>query len=345
MTIRKPLIGLVVFLLISAGLTWPVVVTLQRGVQGSTSAYSAVFSDVSGLRVGDDVRMAGVRVGRVDSISLDDTVARVSFSIDSTQQVFVNTEASITYQNIIGQRYLGLSLGENPDTAILEAGSEIPLDRTEPSFDISVLLNGFEPLFSVLDPEQVDNITASVIAALQGDGGSVSTLVAETSRLAESMTEPDRILGDIIVNLDGIISDLAAQSGEIDSVITSAHSIFAELNARRPELVGSLDTIATTADSLASLTGEVQPDLQEMLRRQPGFTGHFVDTKPSWEYFGFNLPGLLKGLARVSEDGSYLNAYLCNINATLVPELSHVIPSIVAGATPGGETENSPICR
>lgn len=168
MTIRKPLIGLVVFLLISAGLTWPVVVTLQRGVQGSTNAYSAVFSDVSGLRVGDDVRMAGVRVGRVDSIRLDNTVARVSFSIDATQQVFANTEASITYQNIIGQRYLGLSLGENPDTAILEAGSEIPLEWTEPSFDISVLLNGFEPLFSVLDPEQVDNITASVIAAFKG---------------------------------------------------------------------------------------------------------------------------------------------------------------------------------
>ncbi|MEE2033893.1 MlaD family protein [Rhodococcus chondri] len=345
MSIRKPLIGLILFLAVSAALTWPVLVTLQRGVQGPTASYTAVFSDVSGLRVGDDVRMAGVRVGRVDSISLDETVARVAFSIDSGQAVFGNTRAAITYQNIIGQRYVGLSRADHGDTRILGSGAEIPLDRTEPSFDISLLLNGFEPLFSVLDPDRVDDITTSIIAALQGDRGSVTTLIAQTTKLAESLAEPDRILGDIIVNLDGILQGLATQSAEIDSVIDSAHAIFGELTTRRAELAGSLDTIATTTDRLAALTSEVQPDLHAMLVRRPGFTSHFVDNKDSFAYFGYNLPGLLKGLARVSQEGSYLNTYLCNINATIIPELSHVIPSVVATATPGGRITQSPICR
>ncbi|WP_407444716.1 MCE family protein [Rhodococcus sp. (in: high G+C Gram-positive bacteria)] len=345
MSYRTPLIGLSLFLIVSIALTWPVLVTLQRGVNGSTTPYSAVFSDVSGLRVGDDVRMAGVRVGRIDSIELDDTVARVAFRIESDQVVYENTEAAITYQNIIGQRYLGLSLGDGGSTTPLPAHTEIPLERTEPSFDISVLLNGFEPLFSVLDPEQVDEITGAIIAALQGDAGSVTTLVAETSRLAESLAEPDRILGDIIVDLDGVINDLATQSGDVDSVIGSARAILAELSARRTETIESMDSIATTVDRLATLSAEIQPDLHDMLAREPGFTQHYVDNLEEFEYFGSNLPALLKGLARVSQDGSYLSTYLCNFNVTLIPALSNVIPTLVAQATPEGRATYSPVCR
>jgi len=344
MSYRTPLIGLSLFLIVSIALTWPVLVTLQRGVNGSTTPYSAVFSDVSGLRVGDDVRMAGVRVGRIDSIELDDTVARVAFRIESNQVVYDNTEAAITYQNIIGQRYLGLSLGDGRSATPLPAHTEIPLERTEPSFDISVLLNGFEPLFSVLDPEQVDEITGAIIAALQGDAGSVTTLVAETSRLAESLAEPDRILGDIIVDLDGVINDLATQSGDVDSVIGSARAILAELSARRTETIESMDSIATTVDRLATLSAEIQPDLHDMLAREPGFTGHYMDNLEEFEYFGRNLPGLLKGLARVSQDGSYLSTYLCNFNVTLIPALSNVIPTLVAQATPEGRATYSPVC-
>jgi ABC-type transporter Mla subunit MlaD len=70
-----------------------------------------VFTDVFGLREGDDVRMAGVRVGRVESIELQGDKAKVSFVVQSDQQVLGTTVASVTYQNIVGQRYLGLSLG------------------------------------------------------------------------------------------------------------------------------------------------------------------------------------------------------------------------------------------
>ena len=345
MSYRKPLIGLSLFLLVSLALTWPVVVTLKRGVNGDTAPYAAVFSDVSGLRVGDDVRMAGVRVGRIDSIELDETVARVAFRIESSQVVHDNTEAAITYQNIIGQRYLGLSLAGGAAGAALPPGSEIPLERTEPSFDISVLLNGFEPLFSVLDPAKVDEITGTIVTALQGDAGSITTLVAETTRLAESLAEPDKILGDIIVDLDGVIADMATQSQDIDSVIGSARAIFTELSAQRAETVESMDSIATTVDRLATLTSEVEPELHDLLVREPGFSQHYMDNLDEFAYFGANLPALLKGLARVSQDGSYLSTYLCNFNVTMIPALSNVIPSLVAQATPEGRITQSAVCR
>ncbi len=345
MSYRKPLIGLAIFLAVSLALTWTVFVTLQRSVQGQTKSYSAVFTDVSGLRAGDDVRMAGVRVGRIDSIALDGTVAKVAFRVDADQVVYGNTEASITYQNIIGQRYLGLSLGNYNDPRILASGGEIPLAHTEPSFDISLLLNGFEPLFSVLDPKQVDNITTAIVQALQGDTGSVTTLVAETSKLAESFAGPDQILGDIIVNLDNIVRSLAQQSGNVGTVITQARSIFDQLSDKRAEFVDSLNSISSVVGRVSTIVEDVQPDLQHMLTRKPGFTKHYLDNKDSFAYLGSSLPLMLKGIARVSQEGGYVNAYVCDFNVTLMPALTTLIPTIVSMATPAGRPTHSEICR
>ena len=109
--VRGPLIGLTLFMVVALMLTWLVYGSLRRDVAGKTASYSAVFTDVYGLREGDDVRMAGVRVGRVEKIDLDGKLAKVSFVVQQEQRLFGNTIASVTYQNIVGQRYLGLSLG------------------------------------------------------------------------------------------------------------------------------------------------------------------------------------------------------------------------------------------
>lgn len=344
MSIRRPLAGVICFLIVAIGLTSTVVVTLRRGVDGQSNSYSAHFTDVTGLKEGDDVRMAGIRVGRVDSVTLDGTVARVTFRVESDQVVDGHTKASITYQNVIGQRYLGLSQGEFTDSGPLR-DNEIPMAHTEPSFDISTVLNGFEPLFSVLDPQQIENITTAVIRSLQGDTGSIATLIAQTSELAESVAGPDQFLGDVITKLSGIVGTLAAQRGNVDSVVARAREIFVRLSEKENEFLPALDTTARVVDRASSIAAGALPEFQEMLDRQPGFIGHFLADKEPFAYLGYNLPPLLKGLARVTQSGAYIDTYLCNFNVTLLPALSTVIPSVVAAATPGGAITNSPVCR
>ena len=171
MRYRRALIGLTVFMVSALAVTWMVFVTLSRDVTGATNSYSAVFTDVSGLHPGDDVRVAGVRVGRVDKVALQGTSAKVIFRVQRDQVLYTNTVASVTYQNIIGQRYLGLSASQGPQETTLADGAQIPPEHTKPSFDIAYLLNGFQPLFAVLDPAQVDNLTNGIVQALQGDSG------------------------------------------------------------------------------------------------------------------------------------------------------------------------------
>ncbi|PWQ88223.1 mammalian cell entry protein, partial [Enterococcus faecium] len=81
-----------------------------------------------------------------EKIELQGAEAKVSFVVQSDQQVLGTTVASVTYQNIVGQRYLGLSLGNLGEPQPLPAGSVIPVEQTDPSFDVGTLLNGYEPL-------------------------------------------------------------------------------------------------------------------------------------------------------------------------------------------------------
>ncbi|GFG70445.1 MCE family protein [Mycolicibacter senuensis] len=346
MRYRKALLGLSLFLVVSTTATWLVFVTLRREVTGPTNTYSAVFTDVSGLHSGDDVRTAGVRVGRVDSVELDGTLARVTFRIPKSYVLYDDTTAAVTYQNIIGQRYVGLSPGTAPSHSPLPDRGSIPVQQTTPSFDISGLLSGFEPLFTLLSPAQVDNLTGGIIQALQGDSASVVTLISQTSALAESLAGPDQVLGDVIANLDEVTGVLAQQDRELQAVIGHSRTALATLAARRDELVRSAGSITQATDRLSVLLNAVYPELDEFLAREPGFVGHLTgEGRQRFAHYGGNLVLVLKGLARATQSGSYIDGYICDINATVFAFLGRVIPGTVKLASPGNVVEHSPICR
>jgi phospholipid/cholesterol/gamma-HCH transport system substrate-binding protein len=346
MRFRAPLIGLSLFMVVAITLTWLVYVTLRRDVAGPTTPYAAMFTDVYGLREGDDVRMAGVRVGRVEKIELAGKLAKVSFVVQNDQRLFGNTVASVTYQNIVGQRYLGLSLGKTGDPSQLAPHTIIPVDRTDPSFDVGTLLNGYEPLFSVLNPRDADNLTKGVIQSLQGDNASIVNLVSQTSTLTDTFAGRDQTLGEVITQLNTVMNNLSTQNKTLDQVISQTSKVVSDFDARRPELVASTGTMARVIRQLSTISDTVSPQLNETITRQPGFTGHLVDIEPQLAFTGANLPLMLKGLARITNEGAFANAYACDLNGTgFFPGLNDVTPIIVNAATPGNKAMYTPRCR
>lgn len=336
MRTRGPLIGLSIFMVIAIAVTWLVYATLQRDVGGPTSKYSAVFTDAYGLRESDDVRMAGVRVGRVEKIELDGKLAKVSFIVQKDQKLFGNTVASVTYQNIIGQRYLGLSLGQAGNRELLPPGSVIPVERTDPSFDVGAMLNGFEPLFSLLDVNAADDLTKGVIQSLSGDRASITELVEQSSTLTRSISGRDEALGDLITSLSKVTDTVAAQNDNLDHTLTQARTVIGDFDARRPALQSSMGSLAQVTRQLSSIMNEVYPSLDQLITRQPGFAKHMLGIEPQLAFMGDNLPLLLKGLARIVGEASYGNAYLCDLNLTgFFPGLNDIVTFIVNAATPG----------
>lgn len=343
---RKPLIGLAAFTLFGVAATSMVFGTLQRGVAGQTNTYSAVFTDVSGMGTGDDVRVAGVRVGRVDKIDLVGTLAKVTFRVQRNQILYADTVAAVIYQNVLGQRYLGLSQGRTGNHTPLPNRSEIPKERTIGSFDVSLVLNGFEPLFTQLDSQQVDNLTNAIVGAFQGDSHSVLVLLTQASALAQTLAGPDQVLGDVIGNMNELVTVLAGQHTNLQTALRESRGAIAALADRRQALVASVGSIGATVGRLATIVDNIAPDLEEFIGRQPGFLDQSLhEGRARFAYMGANLPLLLKGMARVMQDGAYLNAYGCDMDFALWRGLFHWFRAFIDAATPAGQPQHTPICR
>ncbi|MGK8521265.1 MCE family protein [Nocardia asteroides] len=346
MSIRKPLIGFSIFAIVSILVTVVVWNTLARIVSGDTYTYSATFSDVLGLHEGDDVRMAGVRVGKVEKIelgrdaNLKKSVAKVTFVVQRDQTIYNDTKALVRYQNLIGQRYVALAPGKSPNPAPLKNNDSIPIDRTEPSFDVSGLLNGFQPLFQVLQPEQVNRLSETFIQALQGDGVSLSAFIVQAAQLATDFQRRDAILSDVITNLSGVMSGLAKRGDELETLVTQTRALIGGLYEQGQSLLTSTEQIASATTSLVGMMDRIQPDLRDAQNSTSAALTLLLDNGAKLDQAAIDLPNVLSAAGRHTSEGGYANAYLCGLDVSLYGVL---FPRGLFSQI--GGTSHSAVCR
>ena len=207
---RSAAIGLALFMVVALTLTWLVYVTLRRDVAGRTEPYAAMFTDVFGLRVGDDVRMAGVRVGRVENVELQGNLREgVVRRAERPSRSWATPSPLSPTRTSSGSDTSAVAAAPSATCSrCAPAASSRPSAPTRPS-TWEHCCNGYEPLFSVLDVQDADNLTKGVIQSLQGDPASITALVDQTSRLTESFAGQDQALGDTITDLNKLFGTLA----------------------------------------------------------------------------------------------------------------------------------------
>ena len=156
-----------------------------------TSSYGAIFVDAVNLNPGDEVRLAGVRVGSVSAVQLyGGTKAKVTFGVDRAVPLSTTTQAVIRYRNLIGQRYLAIVDGPTSG-APLKPGAVIPEDRTQPALNLNTLFNGFRPLLAGLEPGDVNQLSYELIQVFQGEGGTLEGLLAHTASVTSTLADRD----------------------------------------------------------------------------------------------------------------------------------------------------------
>ena len=95
----------------------------------------------------------------------------------------------------------------------------MPLDRTDPGFDLTELLNGFRPLFEVLQPADVNQLASSLVQVLQGEGGTVEQLLQQTTQLTTYVADRDAVIGEVLTNLTPVLEHLQGRGTEIESTV------------------------------------------------------------------------------------------------------------------------------
>lgn len=291
--------------------------TMINRVSSDTVEYTAVFTDVSGLRVGDDVRAAGVKVGRVDGIDLhENEQALVRFTVAVEQEMTDTTRLTMRYQNLLGQRYLALGPGETPGTA-LEPGHRISTDQTSPGFDLTALMNGFEPLFAVLEPDEVNQLAESVVAVLQGEAGTIENLLNNTTDLAASFTADEEVFVALLDSLTPVMQDLAARGDDFDATVEALNDMMTTLADEREVFGESLESVSALSERIADLTAELRPLVADDLVALQTAAAMFADADEQLGLMLESLPMATGAFARPMAHGNWLNIYICSLTLDL----------------------------
>ncbi|HWJ11293.1 MAG TPA: MlaD family protein, partial [Nocardioides sp.] len=172
-TTMSAAIKLGVFTVVSLLVTGVLTVIMGNIGFGDRHEFKAVFTNATMLSEGDDVRVAGVNVGEVKDVEhYQRSKALVTFKVDAGVEMTTASRAEIRFLNLVGDRYLALEQGTGADDAEpLSDGDTIPVERTKPALDLTVLFDGFKPLFAALTPDQVNELSMNLVQVLQGEGG------------------------------------------------------------------------------------------------------------------------------------------------------------------------------
>ena len=277
----------------------------------SETTYNAEFTNVSGLKQNDFVRIAGVEVGKVQHISIrPDTVVVVAFSTDNTVILTEGTKALIRYDNVIGDRYLELQEGAG-GVRRLSGGQTIGVDHTEPALDLDALIGGFRPLFRALDPVQVNALTGQLIQAFQGQGAAISSFLAQTATLTTTLANRDELIGQVIVNLNTVLRSVSDQSQQLDKAVTSLAELVNRLAASKTDLANSLAYSNAAAGSLADLLAQARPPFKDVVTQSDRTTSIVLADHDYFDDLLNTLPDAYQALERQGMYGDYFTFYLC----------------------------------
>ncbi|MFB7505041.1 MCE family protein [Streptomyces broussonetiae] len=335
-----PLVKFSLFALVTITATALLAATIVNISFTPTDTYHAVFTDVTGLETGDDIRVAGVRVGEVEGIRIKDrTLAEVTFTVGADRPLLAGTHAVVRYRNLVGQRYIALTEGPGDVTARLRPGGTIPLSRTQPALDLNALLNGFKPLFAALSPSDVNQLATEIVQTLQGEGGTVNSLLAHTASLTTTLADRDQLIGSVIDNLNTVLDTLDKRGSRFSDLLTQLRRVISGLSADRKPIGESLVSIGDLTDVTSGLLKDARPPLKGDIAGLGELTGTLDKNEHTVEGVLQRLPNKLNALTGTASYGSWFNFYLCDFDGRVVlPETKQVItPDLhVARARCGG---------
>jgi phospholipid/cholesterol/gamma-HCH transport system substrate-binding protein len=307
-----PLVGVAVFAVIAVVMTMLVAGTLLKSGGTDPRTYHAVFRDTNGLVEGDDVRMAGVRVGRIKERELRDGLAHVTFTVSGEQTIYAGSRAEVNFLNLIGQRFLDITRGSGDHR--LQPGATIPLARTSPGLDLTALFNAFKPLFDLLRPADVNKLATEITAVLQGQGPTIDDLVSQTAKLTSHLAQRDEAIGRVITNMSVVMQTTAAHREDLTVLIRELGSLTHGLAGDRQQIGTALDSMARLSLAMDDLTRRTRVPLTQDIGQIHTLAGR-VNQQTDLLTRGLRgTPRLLDAYARTMSYGSWLNTYICSLS-------------------------------
>jgi phospholipid/cholesterol/gamma-HCH transport system substrate-binding protein len=229
---------------------------------GGGDTYYAEFSEAGGLRVDDEVRIAGVRVGKVQSIELDGDKVRVAFRVETDSEFGDASQAAIKVKTLLGSMYLALVPAGSGQ---LDEDATIPVERTSSPFDVVEAFSGLAETSAEIDTDQLAESLSTLADLTRNTPKEFRGALQGVSALSQTIVSRDRQINSLLKNLQRVSSVLDDRDQDIIALMRDSDVLFRALVSRRDAIHKLLVSTSTLSKELTALVSQSRADLKPAL--------------------------------------------------------------------------------
>jgi phospholipid/cholesterol/gamma-HCH transport system substrate-binding protein len=229
---------------------------------GGGDVYYASFSEAGGLKANDEVRIAGVRVGKVESVELDGDHVEVAFRVEDDAEFGEETAAAIKVKTLLGAMYLALQPAGSGQMA---EGAEIPVERTSSPYDVVEAFEGLAQTSERIDTDQLAESLTTLADLTRNTPEEFREALDGVSRLSSNLAARDQQINELLGNLERVSTVLDARDADIIALMKDADVLFRSLVARRDAVHRLLVSTSELSRELTLLVRQSRADLKPAL--------------------------------------------------------------------------------
>jgi phospholipid/cholesterol/gamma-HCH transport system substrate-binding protein len=302
--VRGTLIKFLAFILVCSGFTGYLVITIGN-IHPFQDTYnlSATFDDITGLLPNDNVKVAGVVVGKVTGLEIETGRARVTFQVRDGVDIPADSSAAVRWRNLLGQRYLYIYPGDTQ--RMLESGDRIT--ETRSVVDLGELFNRLGPIVKAIDPNEVNTFLDAVTGALDGNEEKIRQALDDLARLATALGDRDAAIGRLITNLDTVAGTITDRDREIRIVLDNLLAVTSTFNDNTNVLDAAITELDAFSSNLGTLLEDNRAHIDNLLNNLTTVVGVVREKLPALEDTIAGLDSLGSSLFNASRYGEWLN--------------------------------------
>jgi phospholipid/cholesterol/gamma-HCH transport system substrate-binding protein len=237
---------------------------------GGGETYTAAFTESGGLKPDDPVRIAGVRVGKVQSIALEGDHVKVTFRVKTDSDFGSETGAAIRVNTLLGAMYLAL---EPAGSGHLNPDKEIPVERTSSPYNVVQAFSGLAETSDQINTDQLAQSLTTLADLTRNTPEEFKAALSGVSRLSSNIAEKNQRIGELLTNLQRVSTVLNDRDQDIVSLMKESDTLFQALVARREAVHNLLVSSSTLSNQLSALVRQSRADLKPALTQLDDVVG------------------------------------------------------------------------
>jgi phospholipid/cholesterol/gamma-HCH transport system substrate-binding protein len=277
---------------------------------GGGDTYHAAFAESGGLKLNDEVRIAGVRVGKVTEVALKDGKVDVAFKVKTPSKFGTETVAAIKVKTLLGAMFISL---EPKGPGQLKEGSTIPLERTRSPYDVVQAFSGLADRAERIDTKRLAKSIDTLAALTKDTPAAFQGTLRGLSRLSETVASRNEQIGELLGNLDTVSGTLANRDEDIIALMKDSDVLLRALVARRESVHRLLVSTSRLSQELTLLVKQTRADLKPALTNLQGVVNVLLKNQSNLDESLRLMAPFYRVFQNTLGSGPWFDTYIANL--------------------------------